>query len=88
MAQADEPRTVTIVLADDHVMVRSCLRRLLDGVPGFEVVAEAGDVAGARRYVLGHRPDVLVLDLHMPGDPSSPPSGRCTTSSPRPGSSC
>ncbi len=37
---------------------------------GVEVVAEAGDVDTARRYVRGHRPDVLVLDLNMPGSPS------------------
>jgi two-component system response regulator NreC len=35
-----------------------------------EVVAEAGDIDAARRYLRGHRPDVLVLDLSMPGEPS------------------
>ena len=60
------PETVRIVLADDHVVVRHGLRMLLDAEPGFEVVAEAGDVEGARRYVHGHHPDVLVLDLNMP----------------------
>ena len=52
----------TIVIADDHRVVRSGLRMLLDREDGFEVVAEAGDVADARRYVRAHRPDVLVLD--------------------------
>jgi two-component system response regulator NreC len=61
-----------IVIADDHRVVRSGLRMLLDREDGFEVVAEAGDVADARRYVRAHRPDVLVLDLNMPGDPSLP----------------
>ena len=61
---ADEK--IRIVLADDHVVVRHGLRMLLDAEPGFEVVAEAGDVEGARRYVHGHHPDVLVLDLNMP----------------------
>jgi two-component system response regulator NreC len=61
-----------IVIADDHRVVRSGLRMLLDREEGFEVVAEAGDVADARRYVRAHRPDVLVLDLNMPGDPSLP----------------
>jgi len=56
-----------IVIADDHRVVRSGLRMLLDREDGFEVVAEAGDVADARRYVRAHRPDVLVLDLNMPG---------------------
>ncbi len=61
---------VRIVLADDHAVVRSGLRMLLDAEPGFEVVAEAGDVDAARRYVRGHHPAVLVLDLNMPGGSS------------------
>jgi two-component system response regulator NreC len=58
---------ISVVLADDHEVVRTGLRLLLEGTPGFEVMAEAGDVETARRYVGGHRPDVLVLDLNMPG---------------------
>ena len=58
---------IHIVLADDHAVVRSALRMLLDAEPGMEVVAEAGDVDGAIRYVRGHRPEVLILDLNMPG---------------------
>ena len=57
----------TIVLADDHTVVRNALRMLLDAEPGFEVVAEAGDVDTAVRYVRGHKPKVLILDLNMPG---------------------
>ena len=57
----------TIVLADDHTVVRNALRLLLDAEAGFEVVAEAGDVDAALRYVRGHKPAVLVLDLNMPG---------------------
>jgi two-component system response regulator NreC len=62
--------TVRIVLADDHLVVRAGLRLLLDSEPGLEVVAEAGDIEAARRYVRGHHPDVLVLDLNMPGGSS------------------
>jgi two-component system, NarL family, response regulator NreC len=65
----DSP-TIRIVLADDHQVVRSGLRMLLDAEDGFEVVAEASDVDGARRYVRGHHPNVLVLDLNMPGGSS------------------
>jgi len=57
----------TIVLADDHTVVRSALRMLLDAEPGFEVVAEAGDSDAAVRFVRGHKPTVLILDLNMPG---------------------
>ncbi len=61
---------ITIVLADDHPIVRRGLRQLLEAQDGFEVVAEASDVESARRYVRGHHPNVLVLDLNMPGQPS------------------
>jgi len=62
---------IRIVLADDHGVVRAGLRLLLDAAPEFEVVTEASDVDGALRAVLGHTPDVLVLDLNMPGEQSS-----------------
>jgi len=61
---------IRVVLADDHAVVRSGLRLLLDAEADFEVVAEASDVEGARRYVRGHHPQVLVLDLNMPGGSS------------------
>jgi two-component system response regulator NreC len=64
------PEPIRIVLADDHVVVRSGLRMLLDSEHDFEVVAEASDVESARRYVRGHHPKVLVLDLNMPGGSS------------------
>ena len=62
--------TIRIVLADDHPVVRRGLRLLLDDEAQFEVVAEAGDIDETRRYVLGHHPNVLVLDLNMPGGSS------------------
>lgn len=68
MAAAGPDTPVRIVLADDHVVVRAGLRMLLDAEPGFEVLAEAGTTDDAARYVRGHRPDVLVLDLNMPGE--------------------
>jgi two-component system, NarL family, response regulator NreC len=66
----DQDSTITIVLADDHAVVRSGLRMLLDSESGLEVVAEASDVETAGRYVRGHHPTVLVLDLNMPGGSS------------------
>jgi two-component system response regulator NreC len=57
---------IRVVIADDHSVVRRGLRQVLEADGGFEIVAEAGDIAGARRYVRGHHPDVLVLDLNMP----------------------
>jgi two-component system, NarL family, response regulator NreC len=60
-------RPLRVVIADDHAVVRRGLRQLLEAEAGLEVVAEAGDVDSALRYVRGHHPDVLVLDLNMPG---------------------
>jgi two-component system response regulator NreC len=57
----------TIVLADDHSVVREGLRLLLERDGTMEVVAEAADGDSVLRYVRGHKPDVLVLDLNMPG---------------------
>lgn len=62
-------RVTTIVLADDHAVVRAGLRLLLEAEEDFDVVAEAGDADGAVRAVLGHKPDVLVLDLSLPDRP-------------------
>src|SRR5512146_2901646 len=63
-------KPVTIVVADDHGVVRAGLRLLLEAEQGFEVVAEAEDVPSAQRYVRARRPSVLVLDLNMPGGSS------------------
>jgi two-component system, NarL family, response regulator NreC len=68
---SDEATAITIVLADDHAVVRSGLRMVLEREDGFEVVSEAGDAETAVRTVLGHKPTVLVLDLNMPGELTS-----------------
>ena len=69
MASDGEP--ITIVLADDHAVVRSGLRMVLEREEDFEVVSEAADADSALRTVLGHKPTILVLDLNMPGEPTS-----------------
>jgi len=63
-------KPIRVVIADDHSVVRRGLRQVLDADGGFDVVAEAADLDSARRYVRGHHPDVLVLDLNMPGGSS------------------
>ncbi len=62
----------TVVIADDHAVVRSGLKALLDSEPGFEVTGEARDVRTAMTLVRAKRPSVLVLDLNMPGGSSLP----------------
>lgn len=62
-----EQNRTTIVLADDHQVVRQGLKALLDAEPDFRVVGEAGDGLQAVRRVEMVSPRVLVLDLMMPG---------------------
>ena len=61
---------ITVILADDHEIVRDGIRMVLEAEEDIEVVAEAGDAESAARYTLGHKPTVLVLDLNMPGGSS------------------
>jgi two-component system, NarL family, response regulator NreC len=63
---ADGSTRARIVIADDHSVVRTGLRLLVER-SGWEVAAEAGDVPETLAQVARHRPDVLLLDLHMPG---------------------
>ncbi|MEW5984677.1 MAG: response regulator transcription factor [Acidobacteriota bacterium] len=56
-----------VILADDHTLVRSGIRRILEGQPGVQVVAEAADGHAAIEACARHRADVLVVDLKMPG---------------------
>lgn len=69
-AETQQLLPVTIVLADDHQVVRQGLRMLLEAEDGFAVLDEAGDVDTALRKVLAYHPRVLVLDLNMSGRPS------------------
>lgn len=61
-----------VMLVDDHAVVRAGLKALLDGQADLDVVAEAGTAAGAAVLARDRRPDVLVLDLNLPGGGSLP----------------
>lgn len=61
-----DPQT-TVVLADDHTVIRAGLRALLEAEDDLRVIGEAADAATAAKLVEDRRPDVLVLDLNMPG---------------------
>lgn len=59
--------TIRILLIDDHSLLRSGIRLLLEKQPDFEVVAEAGDGIEGVKRAQQHQPDVILLDLNMPG---------------------
>jgi two-component system response regulator NreC len=59
--------SLRIVICDDHALVRSGLRRLLEAEPGLEVVGEAANTEEAIERVGSARPDLLLLDVGMPG---------------------
>ena len=61
------PRNIRIVVIDDHTLFRRGITALLSRVPGFAVVGEAADGFDGIKAVAQHRPDVVLLDLHMPG---------------------
>jgi len=73
---------VTIVLADDHQVVRAGLRLLLESQADFEVVSEAGDIDLTERRVAAYHPNVLVLDVNMPGGSTIPAIPRIRESAP------
>ena len=62
-----EPPAIRVFLADDHPVVRQGLRTFLESRPGIEVVGEAGDGETAVTAVERLRPDVVLMDLVMPG---------------------
>jgi two-component system, NarL family, response regulator NreC len=59
-------RTLRILLADDHTVVRQGLRRVLEEHPDWHVVAEASDGREAVRQAEEHKPDIAILDIAMP----------------------
>jgi len=65
MTPASSP--VSVILADDHELVRAGLRRILEAQPGISVVAEVGDGPSAIAACSTTPADVLVLDLSIPG---------------------
>ena len=71
-ANAGSSEPIRILLVDDHTMVRSGLRLLLEEERDFSVVAEAGEVDAALQCTAAHQPKVILLDLNMPGRESLP----------------
>ncbi len=57
---------ISLVIADDHPIIRDGLKRIVEEVPGFKVIGEAGDGSEAVRMVRKMQPDILILDISMP----------------------
>lgn len=57
---------ISVLLADDHVLVRQGIRQFLEGAGDIQVVAEAGDGLEVLQLLARFRPDVVILDIHMP----------------------
>lgn len=60
-------KSIRVLLADDHTLVRAGLRALLRSLGDVEIVAEAGDGNDALRLIEAYQPDVVLLDIAMPG---------------------
>lgn len=58
---------IRIILADDHTLVRSGIRSLLQNIPGVQVIAEAGDGRQALDLIEQQQPDLVLMDIAMPG---------------------
>ena len=63
----DGPRVISVLIADDHPVVRSGLKALINSIDEFEVVADVSDGASAVREAQLLRPDVVMMDVQMPG---------------------
>lgn len=58
---------ITLLLVDDHELVRAGIRRLLDDTPGVKVIAEASNGEEAIQAVRDKKPDIVIMDVNMPG---------------------
>jgi two-component system response regulator DevR len=62
-----DEQTIRVMLCDDHELVRRGVTSILDGVGGIRIVAEAGDADAALKAVKAHHPDVVIMDVRLPG---------------------
>jgi DNA-binding NarL/FixJ family response regulator len=74
--------SISIALVDDHALFREGLREILESVGDMRIVGEAGDSAAAVTLVAGTRPDVVLLDVEIPGDEVTETVSRIRTMSP------
>ncbi|MER6001098.1 response regulator transcription factor [Nonomuraea sp. NPDC052116] len=80
MIRSEQPTTVAIV--DDHALFREGLREILESQEGLVVVGEAGTSSGALKMVADKKPDILLLDVEIPGDSATDTVTRLRIQSP------
>jgi len=73
---------IKVIVVDDHQLVRVGTRRLLEDIPGFEIVADAGSGEEAVELVKRHKPDVVLMDIQMPGIGGLEATRRCIRAHP------
>lgn len=76
-------KTIRVLLADDHTLVRAGMRSLLESIEGVEVVAESGNGHETLDLIAKHLPDVALLDVGMPGLSGLEVARRVAPASPR-----
>jgi DNA-binding NarL/FixJ family response regulator len=77
-------RPIRVLVADDHMIVRTGIRHVLESEPGFEVVGEAATGSDAVSMAAKLQPDVVVLDVSMPGESGLQVAARLRGHSPEP----
>jgi DNA-binding NarL/FixJ family response regulator len=65
---------ITVVIADDMAMMRRAIRRLLDDEPGIKVLGEADDFGAAVKMIEEIKPQIVIMDMHMPDEARLTPS--------------
>ena len=74
----EAPKTIRVLLADDHPIVRAGIRSELEKLPGVQVVAEASDGRQALELAIAQKPDVVFMDISMPNLNGLEAAGRLT----------
>jgi DNA-binding NarL/FixJ family response regulator len=82
MSQPATEKPITVMLVDDHLLVRRGFRRMLEDDPGIRVVAEAGDGQEAIETAARERPDVVVMDFALPSMNGALATRRIVTAAP------
>jgi DNA-binding NarL/FixJ family response regulator len=82
MAMSDENDQITILLVDDHTLVREGLREILETQEDLRIVGEAGDSASTVALAARTQPDIVLLDIEIPGDEATVTVSQIRTASP------